>query len=370
MNNVLKMHPTVCVVGKTYQIKVVTWCDAFVSIRVGDKTYYNHSNGIKIAKAGVQSFTIPSKKLDEAKAYTVIAQPVIDRCPYYPRTGETVETEYNFKPLEKTEDINIYHLADVHGWKEQSVAAAKFFDEETDLLILNGDIVSYSNTINDMLLCYEIASDITEGTIPCIISRGNHDLRGYGAEDLAKYMPGDNGKSYYTFRIGCIWGILVDTGEDKADNSEEYGGSICCHEFRLEQEEMIKEVIENAKNEYEEEDVKYRLVISHVPFTFKRKGKFDIERDIYTNWSKLLKENVKPNFMLCGHTHDFCISENGSEYDDLGQPCTIIVGSDVNSDTSDVTNVVAGAFIKLNLNSADVKFNTQKQIIGEGIVKF
>lgn len=370
MNNVLKFHPTVCPVGKNYQIMVVTWCDALISVRVGDKIYYNHSNGIRISSAGVQNFTIPASILNEEKNYTLITQPVIDRCPYYPRTGEIVETEYKFKPLEKTEDINIYHLADVHGWKEQSVAAAKYFDEELDLLILNGDIVSSSDTLNDMLLSYAIVSDITEGKIPCIISRGNHDLRGYGAETLANYMPGDNGKSYYTFKVGCIWGILVDTGEDKADNSEEYGGTVCCHEFRLEQEEMIKKVIENAQNEYEEDDVKYRLVISHVPFTFKRNGKFDIERDIYTNWSKLLKDNVKPNFMLCGHTHNFCISENGSEYDDLGQPCTIIVGSDVNSDTSDTTNVVAGAFIKLNENSADVKFNTQKQIIGEGKVEF
>lgn len=49
-------------------------------------------------------------------------------------------------------------------------------------------------------------------------------------------MPGDDGRSYYTFKVGCIWGILVDTGEDKEDSHAEYGGIICCHDFRLEQE--------------------------------------------------------------------------------------------------------------------------------------
>lgn len=62
-----------------------------------------------------------------------------------------------------------------------------------------------------MILCYKIASDITKGEYPCIISRDNHDLRGYAAETLTNYMLTDNGKSYYTFKLGSIWGILVGT---------------------------------------------------------------------------------------------------------------------------------------------------------------
>lgn len=369
MHNVLLYHPTVCAVGKTYQIMVVTWCDALISIRVGEKTYYNHSNGIRISAAGVQRFHVPMAELDAARAYTVSCQCMIDRSPYYPTTEDAVETEYTFRPLEKTSDIKIYHLADVHGWWDYAVWAAEYHKEAYDLLIMNGDIVSASNTVREMTLCYKIASAITKGEYPCVISRGNHDLRGYRAAELSSYMPSHSGKSYYTFQVGCIWGLLVDTGEDKDDTCPEYGGTICCHQFRLEEDEYIKQVIENAHKEYIADDVKYRLIVSHVPFPLK--GNYSTEKELYSSWCTLIKENIKPDLMLCGHTHKSCIIEPGDVRDELGQPCAIIIGSAFNdNDQSDFSNVLAGAYIKLNDHSAEVTVNTKKQVIGTGHVTF
>lgn len=365
----MKLHPTVCVVGKTYQIMVVTEVEALISVQVGEKTYYCHSNGIRIASAGVHRIVVPTEALDREKSYTVIVQEMIERLPYFPKTGVPVRTEYNFKPIEKNDGINIYHLADVHGHMKQAVSVCRYWDREFDLLIMNGDISSTSNTFDDMILCYKIASEITKGEIPCIISRGNHDLRGFGAEGLARLMPGEAERSYYTFRVGPIWGILVDTGEDKDDDHPEYGGTICCHEFRLEQEKMIKNTIKNAADEYDDVGVKYKMIISHVPFTFKRNDPFDIERPLYTSWSKLMKDNIKPDIMLCGHTHKACISEPGSEYDDLGQPCTVVVGSDVAGNKYDEP-ILAGAIIELCDGCARVSVNTVSEILLEGIVKF
>ncbi len=367
MRSALLYDPTVCVVGENYQIMIVTWCDALVSIRIGNKTYYCHSNGIRISDAGVQRFYIPAAELNEHRSYTVISQCMLDRLPYYPKTEAPVETTYHFRPIEKTTDIKIYHLADVHGWWDYAVWAAEYFHESYDLLILNGDIISACNTVQDITLCYKIASEITKGEFPCVISRGNHDLRGYRAEALANYMPTDNGRSYYTFKLGCIWGLLVDTGEDKDDSHPAYGGTICCHHFRLEQDEMIKNTIKQAA--YASDDVKYRLIISHVPFPMH--GNFSTEKELYTSWSKLIKENIKPQLMLSGHTHTACISEPGSEHDALGQPCTIVVGSAFNDrDKSDVNNVVAGAFITLNDHSAEVTINTKKQVLSSGTVTY
>ena len=164
--------------------------------------------------------------------------------------------------------------------------------------------------------------------------------------------------------------MLVDAGEDKYDGYESYNGTICCHEFRLEQQEMIDKTIENADREYEEDGVEYKVILSHMPFTFKkREEKFDIEREMFSNWSKLIKDNIKPDIMLCGHTHKACISECGSEYDDLGQPCTIIVGSNVTK-IEDNKKILAGAFINLNKGFAKVVFNTDNEILFEETVVF
>ena len=72
MKQTLTYHPTVCPVGSTYQIMIVTEREALLSIRVGQKIYYYHSNGIRISSPGVHRFTIPAIELDHACAYTVI----------------------------------------------------------------------------------------------------------------------------------------------------------------------------------------------------------------------------------------------------------------------------------------------------------
>jgi len=369
MESILKLNPTVCAVRKNYLITVVTEKEALISIRVGDKLYYNHTNGIRISSKGVHKIAVPMEMLDKEQAYTVIALDMIERKPYRSVTGEEFEKTFSFKPLMKTQNINIYHLADVHGYFEEAVGAAKFDNKNIDLLILNGDISNSSDTFSDMILCYKIASEITKGEIPCVISRGNHDLRGLGAEQLASLMPDDKGNSYYTFRVGCIWGILVDTGEDKDDDHEEYGNTICCHEFRLEQEEMIKATIENSSEEYDADGVKYKLVISHVPFTFPRYDPFDIEKPLFASWAKLMKDNIKPDIMLCGHIHRARVSECGSELDKLGHPCTVVTGSQL-SYTEDKKPLLAGAYLTLNNDECNVVFNTDKEIMDEKKVEF
>ena len=64
MKNSVKLNPTVCIVGKTYQIIIISEQDALISVRVGDKVYYNHSNGIRISSAGVHKIFIPAEVLD------------------------------------------------------------------------------------------------------------------------------------------------------------------------------------------------------------------------------------------------------------------------------------------------------------------
>ena len=73
--------------------------------------------------------------------------------------------------------------------------------------------------------------------------------------------------------------------------------------------------------------------------------------------------------MLCGHTHKACISENGSEYDELGQPCTIVVGSDVKKD-GDGEYILAGALVTLNKGGAKVVFNAGNNVLFERTVVF
>ncbi len=359
-------HPTVCPVRDTYQIMVPVSCEIFLSVKIGENEYFSHINGIRVSTAPVQRITVPMDELDKAKKYTLVCRKLIERKAYFTETEDAYEIEYNFRPVEKTTGIEIYHIADVHGWADNAVAAAQLLKKNYDVLVINGDIADHSNTVENLMVAYKIASSITKGEYPCVISRGNHDLRGNYAEKLADFMPGDNSKSYYTFRLGCIWCILVDTGEDKNDISKEYGYSIACHQFRREETKMIEETIKNAKEEYEADGVKYRFIISHVPFTFQNKEPFNIEEELFTQWAKLMKDNIKPQLMICGHKHETGIFPPGCERDALGSPCTVLLGSDVNYEGEYFT----GMAVTINEIDADVVFNTNHEVLEEHKVLF
>ena len=358
-------HPTVCPVGHDYHIMLPVKSPMLLWVQVGEEKYYDESNGILRSNVQIHRIIVPAEALDQAKGYTLCYRKIIDRKPYFPETEDEVQVFYQFKPLTKTEDIHIYQLADTHGRVETPAAAAGYFGEDLDLLILNGDIADHSGTVENICIAYQIASRVTGGTLPCIFSRGNHDLRGACAENLAEYTPNENGNSYYTFRVGCIWGILLDCGEDKEDHLPNYGHTICCHAFRQRETRYLKKIIANAEKEYAADDVTYRLTLSHVPFTYNLlsdDGIFNIEVELYTEWARLLKENVHPDLMLCGHLHKCAISPVGGEYDDKGQPCPVIIGS--RPDFQKETYI--GTAVTLNKGQAIIAFTDQDKNVHGG----
>lgn len=322
--------PAVFAVGDEYQIMVPVARRSLMWVTVNGKNYYDDSNGIICSREKIHRMCVPAEELNKAGKYAVCERKVIWRKPYFPLLRPETETEYKFRPV-GTGKIRAYHISDAHNMIENPVKAAKAFGE-TDFLILNGDIPNHSGDPKYFNTIYEICSQLTHGNIPIVFARGNHDLRGLYAEKIADYTPNMNGKTYYTFRVGSIWGIVLDCGEDKPDTNEEYGGTVCCHSFREKQTKYIESVIKNADSEYLAEGITHKLVICHNPFTRRPEPPFDIEEEIYTYWAKLLKENVKPDVMICGHTHRFDISEVGSKLDDRGQPCTLVIGTEKSDD--------------------------------------
>lgn len=352
-------HPTVCPVGRDYHIIVPTTCKMALSVLIDGEEYFNHSNGIVLTSCPIQQITVPAEKLDRARRYTLRVRRIIKRMPYHTMTRQPVEITYPFRPVEKTENIRLYQIADSHGVVEESVAAAKRYGD-IDLLILNGDIADSSESVKAITTMYRIASAVTGGEIPCVISRGNHDLRGAAAEHLAEYMPNRNGYSYYSFRTGCLWGLLVDCGEDKPDDHPEYGRMVCCSAFRREETAYIKQVVADKQNEYEAAGVKYRLVISHAPFAWTDHPPFDIEQELFAEWCRLLRTEVKPQLMLCGHIHSQKISLIGGELDHKGQPCPVLIGSEI--DRRSDPPYYAGLGLALQNGCAEVTFNDRDTI--------
>lgn len=318
-----KTEAVVFVVHDTYQIMVPTDTSSLMWVRVGNQNYYDECNGILCSEKKIHRMTVPAEALNRAKCYTICERKIIERKAYYSQTGEVKETEISFFPV-KEGNVRCFHVADAHNRIEEVVRAAQNYGD-IDFLIMNGDVPEDSSKIENFDTIYGIASQITHGQFPVIFARGNHDLRGIYAERLIDYCPHENGRSYYTFRVGNIWGIVLDCGEDKDDGGIEYGNTICCHAFRERETEFLNQVI--TQKEYEEEGIDYKIIIVHNPFTQQLEFPFNIEEELYRHWALLLKKHINPDVLICGHLHRLEVHTPVCNEDHLGQPCPVIIGA-------------------------------------------
>ena len=350
---IFKTFPVVFALNNNYHIMVLVNEPCLMWVKVGSNEYYDESNGILRSSNKIHRMIVPIDELDKELNYQVVYRKIIERKPYFPLIEEPVFINFKFKPVKET-PINIYHISDAHNKVETPVKAGSYFKDKLNLLILNGDIPNHSGEIKYFDTIYEIAGSITKGNIPVIFSRGNHDMRGFYAENLIDYTPHDNGNSYFTFRLGPLWGVVLDCGEDKDDDHSEYGGTISCHAFRLRQTKFLENIVKNASKEYGAEGIKHKVVISHIPFTDTFEPPFNIEKDVYAKWVGILDEHIKPDIMICGHMHDTRVDFSDKIHDEKGNQIPIVIGSNPFLNKED--DIFIGAAITLEDNRINVKF--------------
>ncbi len=311
LENFFRYDPAVFVVQNEYCVIFNTIVEGVGWVEVDGEKYVVNHNGILVSDKKVHKVYVPMDKLNKAGEYEIAFVPVYERKAYFATSGEEQRKKYSFKaPDTEKEKFNIYHISDTHSAVKNPVLAASYYGEELDLLVMNGDIPNHCGDISQVMAVYDLASKITQGSVPIVFSRGNHDTRGGVALHYDDYTPTDKmGNTYYTFRIGKIWGIVLDCGEDKSDNHKEYGGLACFEPFRRKETEFIRSVAFNAQNEYEAEGIEYRITICHIPIDIQWN---EFEREVYTEWTSLVNE-INPDVILYAHCHKTEFIEGNAE---------------------------------------------------------
>jgi hypothetical protein len=346
----LKVPPAVFAVGEEYQILVLA-PDTLVRLRIGDQFYSDHINGVRPSRKSVHRFRIPMPVLDRAGKYEVFCRKLPKRLPYMHQTTPEPESSsrYDFRKIPE-KDIRIYHLSDTHDRFEAPIRAAQA-SGRIDLLVLNGDITDKMVNAEQLEYPCILAGRISGGSIPVIYTRGNHELRGEFAEFVQDYTPNRDGKLYYTVRLGPIWALVLDCGEDKVDELPVYGFAIDCARHRQEVLAYMNRVLDEGG--FKAAGIKYKMVICHVPFSalIARKKEDELLRRrfmIYGEWCKLLRTRLMPDLTLCGHMHQTQILRSNS------YPFPVIVGSRPGREQK-----FTGTSIELMEKTAVVKFSDQ-----------
>jgi len=176
---------------------------------------------------------------------------------------------------------------------------------EPDFLVWNGDQTNDLHFEKDMAaqLLSPAGLDIAERW-PLAYVRGNHDVRGPEAHRLPRFTgtPGD--RFHHAFRSGPLAALVLDTGEDKPDDSPYFGGMAAFQPMQRRQLEWLQAVTREPWFR----EAPFKVLFCHIPLYF--------TRDIFPEHQRwechhLCRELWMPalvdagiKLIISGHTHD------------------------------------------------------------------
>ena len=374
--SILKFTPTVFVVDDEYEIVIVSEKNSIIAVNIWGKEFYEENSGVLSSEKNYAKIRVPQALLNRAGHYFVVCREAINRKGYFSEIGEPETQKFEFKPLKKTSDIHVYHVADVHYNYEVAAQAATYFGDDTDLYIFNGDIGEVE-TVENYYETLKFAGDVTGGKVPAIFTRGNHDARGKLAEKYTEYFPAVGKNVYFAFSVGCLNGLVLDCGEDKADNHTDYAyknphvynGVNRFSEYRQKELNWLRKTnIDNKDN--------ITFAISHIcpsMATTIKNSCSDIEHECYMAWNKEL-ERMNVKFMICGHIHNAMILYKDSEKNILPHEYPIVIGSKLFKEKYVGGRVVVekyyGTALTINPDKIEVAFTDQNhEILEKHIIK-
>lgn len=360
----LLYDPTVYTVRQHYEIVFFTQEPGAAWVLVEGRRYTDQMCGVVRSDTCSHHVCIPTEALDRAGGYTVCYALIPERHSYFPKTEQIFTAEYPFRALPDGE-IHVYMLADTHSHVEEPVAVSRYFGEAPDLLILGGDNGNTASNPDSVLTMTKLASAITHGTIPVIYMRGNHDTRGAYAEHLPEYVGTDRGNTFFPFRLGRLWGVVLDAGEDKTDDHAEYGDIADYTAFREEQTEMLREIPQQGTGQERltESSTPVRLALCHIPFQV-------IETpfpEVFDRWTAELNR-IGIDLMLSGHCHRLDYVEAGTVTHGTVMPeYPVAIGSRI--DRKDLSSY-AGTALIIGQDSVTVRYtDMEMRVLDEHIVR-
>ena len=301
--NYFSCDAVVYAVEDNYQIVFSTNDNSIAWVEVDGARYFDLYAGSMRSKDLVHKICVPQTVLDNALAYTICAQQMIYRGPFGGFKGKVISKDHSFTPVDSSDGLKYYVLSDVHSAFDGAISAATK-QGNLDFLVILGDTISMVESKKDANASSAMASAITNGSIPVIYARGNHEIKGESAEDLYKYVGSQDQKFYFTFSLGDVKGIVLDLGEDHDDDWWEYYDTAQFGLYRDEQTALLQQCID--------EDFfagcNYSMVLCHIPVTFVNDSNNHVRYK--TEWTKLIDE-MDIDVMLSGHEHDLTVFAPG-----------------------------------------------------------
>jgi predicted phosphodiesterase len=250
--------------------------------------------------------------------YQVSSRRVVALKPYWPDMGQTVQSPvYNFTtfdPAKKSASFAV--ITDTHEDVDRIRALMDMIHRApVDFVVHDGDGVNYGvseNQLKDRFL-EPMAVGLQE-RVPLIYARGNHEYRGEFARFLGGYLHAQDDKYYFTRDEGPLHLVVVDTGEDKSDDTNVYAGLNDLRDYRSEEFAWLKKTFAEEKRTT---TAPFTVVLGHQPDW----GWLDEHSDQWTQ----LANRAHVDLFIAGHEHVFQYIRPGERGNDFP---ILVVGQD------------------------------------------
>ncbi|GAA4470198.1 metallophosphoesterase [Nibrella saemangeumensis] len=289
----------------------LTHKNSFSWVEYGAGTYtskreFGYTNGLIEANNRINKITLSNLKPGTPHKYRIVSTEVLGYKGSKVEFGETITSPmYEFKtPADNEEEFKMVIFNDIHD-RPQIIPQLLYRHGYTgnkrdyDFVVFNGDCfdhVSDERQMVDHLIKPTV--DIFATELPFILIQGNHECRGSFSRHIPAYYAYPEGKYYYAFTRGPVRFVILDSGEDKTDNSVEYGGLSAFDRYRETQKKWLEKEIESS----EFKKAAFRVVLIHIsPY---HSGDWHGPMHCQEVFGPLLNKG-RIDLQISGHTHRY-----------------------------------------------------------------
>lgn len=284
-------------------------CFSWVEYGAGgytSKREFGYNNGLIEANNRINKITLTDLKPGTDHKYRIVSTEILGYKGSKVEFGETITSAmFSFKtPAVNEEEVKFVIFNDIHD-RPQIIPQLLYRHGYTgnvrdyDFIVFNGDcfdLVTEEQQLVDHLI--KPSTDIFAGEFPFILTQGNHECRGSFSRHIPEYFAYPDNKFYYAFSRGPIRFVILDSGEDKTDDSVEYGGLSAFDRYREIQAKWLEKEV--ASEEFRMAD--FRVVLIHIsPY---HSGDWHGTLHCQKVFGPILNK-AKIDIQISGHTHRY-----------------------------------------------------------------
>jgi len=287
----------------------IAWVEVLDNNQAIVETIYQVEDGMRNANTDLFKFRV--KRNGPSLTYRVAAKEITRFEAYKIEYGQAIKSKEITANLASSNQDSVHALIlnDIHENRNSyGVLYKKSGLPKKDLVFLNGDSFHYVNNQKDLTdkLLKPVSAEFA-GQTPMVMVRGNHETRGAFARSYKPYFDYPEGKFYHAFKMGPVYWVVLDSGEDKPDSHEVYAGTVDYDGYRLEQKAWLEGVLKSK----ERKSARHTIVVTHIPFH--HSDEWHGTKHNKECFHEVLQKN-KVDAVISGHTHRHGFHEPNNEH--------------------------------------------------------